>query len=149
MFNQNGGTSPFFSQDCEFRKYSNLIKRSFFMVVFVSHSHMISTFQPILDIASKFFLSRFTVALIFSFQKSVFVFGQLKWLQQCLCQKHPCMKIAFLLPGKTMSGFPGNPLQCNRYRYPSFHRSFLIIFSGFVSLDLTCRMLKLRCCGVC
>lgn len=84
----------------------------------VSHSQTVSTFQPCWPSALTFRASRLWLPLNFRVQNSCRVEGNIPRLQLCRCQKHPCTKMTFRCLGKTMSGFPGKSIRCNRKRNP-------------------------------
>lgn len=70
-----------------------------------SCSHILIMIHPLSRNNVRFFLSLFFVVSIFLIQKKVLDFG----IRQCRgqpCQKHPSTNTAFLLLGKTKSGFP-------------------------------------------
>ncbi len=115
------------------------------MLVLTLHSQAIITFHPSFLSAWSAFESLASFLLIFVNQNSVLVFGTTKYLHPlCPCQKHPCMKMAVLYLGSTISGFPGRVLSCNLYLNPRACRNRLTIISGLVFLPLICDMLKLR-----
>ena len=86
--------------------------------------------------------SRFRFASNFARQKARLTAGiALPRRHRCRCQKHPCTKITRLSRRITMSGRPGNPLPCSRYRIPIAVNTFRTANSGAVSL---LRMLAIR-----
>lgn len=85
--------------------------------VSVSHSQIIITRQPNPRKTRFCFSSRLTLAASFPRQNSTLDFGwRFPALHLCWCQKHPCTNMMHLRLGKTMSGRPGKPRTCNRYR---------------------------------
>lgn len=108
------------------------------------HCHITRTFQPIFSSSFTLSMSRALFRSNFGNQKFLFDSGGVPFLQLCICQKHPCTKITFFLPGKTKSGVPERFLPCNLYRYPSEKTSFLTIISGEVFLPRIRLIISLR-----
>lgn len=108
------------------------------------HCQTVSTFQSSRRSAARFRLSRATLARIFSRQNSTRVFGHTKYLQLCLCQKHPLTNTTVRWRGRTMSGRPGRSLRCNRKRKPAAWSARLTTSSGLVFLPFTAAILRLR-----
>ena len=99
-----------------------------------SHSQTVITRQPSLRSAAAASWSRSTLRRNFSFQNATRDFGVYANRQRlCRCQKQPCTKITVWCFGRTMSGRPGNWLECNRKRYPARCSVERTIFSGAVS----------------
>ena len=110
-----------------------------------SHSHITNADQPAFSRASALRASRMTVASNFSFQKSTRVAGVAARLQPgCRCQKQPLISITFLRLWKTISGRPGSPFACRRYRYPCRWRSCRIRSSGPVFFPFIAAMFRRR-----
>ena len=102
-----------------------------------AHSHITSTLQPRLIICLTCLSSLSVFCLNFSSQLSRFCSGIVANLHPlCLCQKHPCTKIAKWYLAKTISGLPGNFLSWSRYRNPRECKKHRTNNSGLVSLPL-------------
>lgn len=98
------------------------------------HSQTIATLQPSFRKASIFRLSRLTVSPNFARQKGLLEAGLVQNAQcWCLCQKQPWTSTIALCFGKTMSGRPGMPATCRRYRSPRLCSARLRASSGLVS----------------
>lgn len=115
-----------------------------FCILRMAHSHMISTLQPDWLSLSDWFASLVLFPSIFAFQKSVRVFGSLKYRQLCPCQKQPWIKMAARYFGRIRSGLPGRSLTCMRKRRPRACRAFLMIISGAVFLPLILDIMRDR-----
>lgn len=116
----------------------------------VWHSQMVNTFHPSLLNCLIFRLSRATFPDLLVCQNSTLVAGTTRpYLHLCMWKKQPWTKIAIFLPGITMSGFPGRPVQCSLYRSPILKRSLRTTISGLVFLSRIAAMFRLRCSGVC
>ena len=76
------------------------------------HSQTTAARHPAAASAATWLASRSWFRRSLSSQKEVRVFGKRKKGQpSCLCQKQPCTKITARRLAKTMSGFPGSPLE--------------------------------------
>ena len=83
--------------------------------LFISHSHITTTFQPSSLSFLYCSLSLLIVLLNFFSQYAMFETG----IDACShpgwrCQKQPFTKTTVLILGRTMSGFPGKSFRCNR-----------------------------------
>ena len=75
------------------------------------HSHTTMTCHPDRRKASNVRVSRNLLPLSFTLQKSIRDLGMRADLHpSCRCQKHPCTKMTFLLPGNIKSGEPRRSL---------------------------------------
>ena len=80
----------------------------------ISHSHIMSTFQPSRSSSAVLRRSRRTFPRRFSSQNLLLVFGlTLPYRQLWMCQKQPCTKMILLCLRRTKSGVPGNFRLCN------------------------------------
>lgn len=114
----------------------------------VWHCQTTETLHPVLRKLRKRRPSRLVFPSIFRFQNALFVCGLLALGHPlCPCQKHPCTKISFSCPVRTISGLPGivstlpRKRQCNRLKH------FLTSRSGDVLRPLTFAMIRLRFSG--
>src|SRR6056297_1114063 len=111
-----------------------MVSTSFFVDKFrVAHSRTTSTRHPASSSSLICLASRSMLRASFSFQNSVLDFGTRKfWHPSWACQKHPCMNIADLYFGRTMSGEPGKFFAWRRYLNPKACRPWRTTISGFV-----------------
>lgn len=106
---------------------------SSFLSIFVSHPQIVRHRHPAFRRAATFLLSLATFNSNLRIQNSTLLFGIPAYRHPwCRCQKQPCTKTTVRYFGRTISGFPGNSLQCKRYRNPRACKYFRTVNSGAV-----------------
>ena len=119
------------------------------LLPFNAHSQTTIDIQPRRSSSAKSRASLALLPVIFSFQKSVRLFGNLKRLQfSWPCQKHPCTKTTVRCLGKMMSGRPGKSRLCKRKRNPALCKARLTTNSGDVLRDFIAAIIRLRFSGL-
>jgi len=109
------------------------------------HSQTTSTSHPNRRRRIRWLRSRSTFRRSLACQKALLLAGiDRPFLQECLCQKHPCTRRAFFFAGNTKSGQPGKLRRCKRNRNPSECSSLRTTSSGVVFLARTRRIISER-----
>lgn len=116
---------------------------------FNAHSQTKIDFQPRCSSSARSRASLAWLPVIFAFQKSVLLFGNLKRLQfSWPCQKQPFTKTSVRCLGNTMSGRPGKSRLCKRKRNPALCKARLTTNSGDVLRDFIAAIIRLRFSGL-